>query len=226
MDITPVAVTIKTLDGIDIAGTFYDVPDPKGGVVFLHMMPAVKDSWDELALRFAGEGYLALAIDLRGHGESEGGPNGYTKYTDEEHQKSILDVDAAVKYLLAKGVAVDRVVLMGASIGANLALKYIADHPDFKTAILLSAGSNYRGIMTLPAAEALKPAARMFFVTSRDDNSNSDETQKIFSSIPKDVEKRLHIYEHAGHGTNMLGKEPKLTGLIMEFVKATSGEKE
>ncbi len=219
MDIMPVAVTIKTLDGIDIAGTFYDVPESKGGVVFLHMMPAAKESWDELARRFASDGYLALAIDLRGHGESEGGPNGYTKYTDEEHQKSILDADAAVKYLLAKGVAVDKVVLVGASIGANLALKYIADHPDFTTAILLSAGVNYRGIMTLPSAEALKPGARVFFVTSRDDNGNGEETQKIFSAIPKDVEKRLHIYEHAGHGTAMLEKESKLSDLIMEFVE-------
>lgn len=220
MDITPAAITIKTLDGIDIAGKFYDIPDPKGGAVFLHMMPATKDSWDDLALRFAKEGYLALAIDLRGHGESEGGPEGYKKFSDEDHQKSILDVDAAVKYLLAKGVAVNQVVLLGASIGANLALKYVADHPDFKTAILLSAGSNYRGIMTLPAAEALKPGARVFFVTSRDDNGNSDDTQKIFAAVPGDVEKRLHIYEHAGHGTNMLEKEPKLSNLMMEFVQA------
>lgn len=228
MDITPVAVTIKTLDGIDIAGDFYDVPDSKGGAVFLHMMPATKESWDDLALRFAGEGYLALAIDLRGHGASEGGPEGYKKFSDEDHQKSILDVDAAVKYLLAKGVSANQIVLVGASIGANLALKYIADHPDFKTAILLSAGSNYRGVMTLPAAEALKPGARVFFVTSRDDGShplqapvnNSDDTQKIFAAIPKDVEKRLHIYEHAGHGTNMLEKEMKLLDLIMEFVGA------
>lgn len=227
MDITPATVTIKTLDGIDIAGVFYDTPEPKGAALFLHMMPATKESWGELALRFAKEGYLALAIDLRGHGESEGGSEGYKKFSDEDHQKCILDVDAAVKYLLAKGVSAGQMVLIGASIGANLALKYIADHPDFKTAIMLSAGSNYRGIMTIPAAEALKPGARVFFLTSRDDGShplqapvnNSDDTQKIFAAIPKDVEKRLHIYNHAGHGTKMLEKEKGLPDLIFEFVE-------
>lgn len=226
MDIVPTVITLKTLDGIDIAGDFYDVPEPKGGVLFLHMMPATRESWDELAMRFAKEGYLALAVDLRGHGESEGGPEGYKKFSDEDHQKSILDVDAAVKYLLAKGVSAGQIVLLGASIGANLALKYIADHPDFKTAIMLSAGSNYRGVMTVPAAEGLRAGARVFFVTSRDDDGNSDDTQKIFAAIPKDVEKRLHIYEHAGHGTTMLEKEKGLSNLIFEFVGAASQEKE
>ncbi|MBI2604218.1 MAG: hypothetical protein HYW56_01615, partial [Candidatus Harrisonbacteria bacterium] len=113
-------------------------------------------------------------------------------------------------------------------------LKYIADHPDFKTAILLSAGVNYRGILTLPAAEGLKAGARVFLVTSRDDDghplqapvNNSDEAQKMFAAIPKDVEKRLHIYEKAGHGTTMLEKEKGLGDLIMEFVRAAGEEKE
>lgn len=220
MDIVPATITLKTLDGIDIVGTFFDVPESKGAVLFLHMMPATKESWSELAPLFAKKGYLALAIDLRGHGESEGGPDGYKKFSDEDHQKSILDVDAAVKYLLAKGVAMDQVVLIGASIGANLALKYIADHSDFKTAIMLSAGLNYRGIMTIPAAESLKPGARVFFLTSRDDDGNSDDAQKIFAAIPKDIEKRLHIYDRAGHGTTMLEKEKGLKDLIFEFVEA------
>lgn len=214
-------ITLKTLDGQEIAGVFYDVAEPKGAVVFSHMMPATKESWADLADLFASRGFSCLAIDLRGHGESEGGPDGYKKFTDEDHQKSILDVDAAAKCLLGKGFPASQIVLVGASIGANLSLKYMGDHNDFKTAALLSSGLDYRGIATEPSAHALTDGARVLLVSSRDDGDNAAENEALMAAIPARVEKKLQVYDKAGHGTQMLGREPELATLIMQFVDSS-----
>ncbi len=219
MEILPTAVTIKTLDGEDVAATLYAVPEAKTSAIFVHMMPATKESWQELVTFFAESGITGLAIDLRGHGESTGGPRAYTKFSDEEHQKSILDIDAAVKFLLSKGFAADQIACIGASIGANLCLKYVADHPDFKTVALLSAGLNYRGILAEPSARELKSGAKILIVAAEDDGENAKDATAIFDAIPELATKRLQIYEIGGHGTDILSAQKGLSKLLLEFVE-------
>src|SRR3989344_638704 len=138
--VKPQNVTLKTLDDKDISADFYPVAGAKGAVIYVHMMPATKESWKELATEFASKGYAGLVIDLRGHGESIGGPRGFLNFEDVEHQQSILDLDSAAKYLLGGGFTEDRIFFVGASIGTNLSLKYVSDNPAFNTAVLLSAG--------------------------------------------------------------------------------------
>ena len=116
---------LKTSDGIKIAYDLYDVADPKGYIILAPMMPATKESWRDFANFTQKQGYSSIAIDLRGHGQSEGGPNGYENFSDNDHQKSIRDIEAAVEFLKNKGARPDRIILVGASIGANLSLKYL-----------------------------------------------------------------------------------------------------
>jgi pimeloyl-ACP methyl ester carboxylesterase len=216
--LNPEHATLKTIDGETIAGLYEAVPNARGGIVFLHMMPATKESWSELSGALARLGYAGLAIDLRGHGESSGGPKGYQHFGDAEHQKSILDVDAAAKFLLSKGIIEHQLVLVGASIGANLALKYLADHHEIKMAVLLSAGLNYRGIETSTAARALASDQRVLLVGARDDGGNAGENEEIFTEIPEGVTKHIELYESGGHGTDLLEAQPRLTDLIIDFI--------
>lgn len=223
-------IFLTTKDNIKIAADFYPVESPIGWLVLIHMMPATKESWQGFAQELQTLSYESIAIDLRGHGESDAGPNGYKEFSDVEHQKSILDLEAAVDYLIKERRAVPkRISFIGASIGANLSLQYIGQHPEFsaeggyasgvKTAILLSPGLNYRGIQTEPLVKNLKSRQRVFFVSSRDDGSNAEENQKLYESTASGVEKQIKIYETAGHGTRMLEKESGLKDLIFEFLK-------
>ena len=182
-------------------------------------MPATKESWTELAKNFQNAGYENLAIDLRGHGESDGGPDGYKSFADSQHQKSILDLEAAANYLIKERQATsDKIIFIGASIGANLSLQYISEHSEFKTAVLLSPGLNYRGIKTESLAKNLRAGQKVFFVSSRDDGENAEENQKLYQSVPAGVEKEIKIYEAAGHGTTILENEQELKNLILEFL--------
>lgn len=217
---TTMKIFLTTKDGIKIAADLYPAEHPVGWLVLTHMMPATKESWKNLAAELQKAGYEGLAIDLRGHGESEGGPNGFTKFSDAEHQKSILDLEAAIDYLIKSRKATsDKIVFIGASIGANLSLQYISERPESKTAVLLSAGLNYRGIATEPLAKKLKAGQKIFFASVRDDNGNAGENQKLYDLIPVGVKKEIKIYETGGHGTDILKNHPELENLIIEFLK-------
>ncbi len=216
-------IILRTLDGLDIAASLYAPANSGdrslvGGMVFSHMMPATKESWEIPAIHFAEKGYLGLSIDLRGHGESSGGPKSYAKFTDEEHQKSILDLDSAAKFLMGKGLKAEEIIFMGASIGANLSLKYIADNRDFKSTILLSPGLDYRGIEAEQLSATLAPRQRVFIISSRDDGGNAEEAKIIFSAIKDGVEKRLEIFETGGHGTDIMKHQPDALKMIEEFI--------
>src|SRR3989338_6181878 len=155
-------IFLTTKDGVKIAANLYPAESPKGWIVFSHMMPAVKESWNDLAEEFCGAGHESIAIDLRGHGESVSSglarELNYRNFSEEDHQKSILDLEATADFLIKeREAAAGKISFVGASIGANLSLQYISEHPEFKTAVLLSPGLDYRGVKTEPLAKNSKP---------------------------------------------------------------------
>lgn len=220
-------VILKTKDGLDIVGDYYNLETNKRGVLLLHMMPETKKSWQSLAQLLENNNFNVLAIDLRGHGESSGGPEGYKNFSDEDHQKSILDVETAVEFL--KSFNIDEIIIGGASIGANLALWYASAHPEIKKILCLSPGINYRGIKPLDLVFKFDSTQRILIAASLDDirqngQSNSWEAKQIFEALPLSPQnKKLIIYRQSGHGTNMLynyqNDEPSLIEEIIKWIK-------
>ena len=229
-------IFLTTKDGVKIVANLYLTEAPKGRIVFSHMMPTAKESWNDLAEWFQVAGYESIAIDLRGHGESvlmarsrldcqgETLPFlNYRNFSDTEHQKSILDLEAAADFLIKEQkAAAGKISFVGASIGANLSLQYISEHPEFKTAVLLSPGLDYRGVKTEPLAKNLKAGQRVFFVSAKDDvrsgGDNAEENQKLYDLTPLGVEKQIKIYETGGHGTDILESHPDLAEEIKDFI--------
>ncbi len=211
---------LQAKDGTKIAYDLYPAENPAGYLVLLHMMPATKESWRELAESAAREGFSSIAIDLRGHGESDGGPEGYKEFSDSDHQKSILDVEAAVEFLKNQGAAPKKIIFIGASIGANLALWYLADHPEIEKAVLLSVGEDYRGIKTPPLIQRLGAGQNILMFASRDDvrkdGDNASSNERLAAMVPAGVAKRLVVYDSGGHGTDFLSFAK---GDIIKFIK-------
>jgi len=161
-----------------------------------------------------------LAIDLRGHGESSGGPKGYLNFEDSDHQKSILDLEAASRFLVDQGFGLTNQLLIGASIGANLCLQFAVDYSEIRRTALLSAGFDYRGISARELIEHLQPGQGVLIAGSEDDDrgGGAETAKALFELIPAGVKKEIVIYQAAGHGTDMFGKEqPDLESLIIRF---------
>ena len=212
--------TLKTSDGVKISAVLREVADPKGWLILVHMMPATKESWKDFAEAMQKEGYENLAIDLRGHGESKGGPDGFKNFNDAAHQASIHDLEAAWEFLKSRGAVPDKLTVVGASIGANLSLQFLTKNSEVQRCILLSPG-DYRGIDSGELVKSLHSGQRVLFVASRKDDrsngNNAEQNEAYYNTMPDGVEKKLIIYESAGHGTDFL--ESKEASDLTEAIK-------
>jgi uncharacterized protein len=81
-------------------------------------------------------GYGALLFDFAGHGQSEG--NQVTYGIRERH-----DVTAVIEYLRQRGdVDMERVAILGNSLGAITAVMAAAEHPDLRAVVIESGFSD------------------------------------------------------------------------------------
>lgn len=210
-------INLKTSDRVKIAGAHYKMPAGSPGILLLHMMAATRDSWQGFAGKLNEAGIGALAIDLRGHGESDGGPEGYKSFSDGEHQKSIEDVRAGIAF--QKAEPHEPLFIAGASIGANLALQYMAENNEISRTILLSPGINYKGIETLPLAQKIKPEKQVYVVAAKDDQNvegADKQAQEIYDAL--NCKKELKIFEVGGHGTDILDAHPDFMDELISWL--------
>lgn len=158
---------IITKDKVILIGKFVPPKNPaKFTFILLHGLASNKGEWYGFADKLSHRGYGYLAVDMRGHGESNktiAGADVDIKYfgrpgPGSEWNKMADDVDAMVKYLVGKrGVRKNTIALAGASIGANIALIYSAKNKFVPLVILLSPGLNYIELLT---ASAMKEYGR------------------------------------------------------------------
>lgn len=201
-------ITFKTRDGVTIKGNYFK-PRRKHAPVFLllHMMPATRESWNEFASIIQNNGYAALAIDLRGHGEStdmNGFKLDHKEFKDEEHRNSMNDIASAKEFLAGQSdVDITRIAIAGASIGANLALWQASIDNDVRLIMLLSPGLNYRGILADELAPEFK--GHVYILASEEDTKSADSSRKLATIFPGETD--LEILKGNLHGTNMLTPE-------------------
>ncbi len=204
----PESVFFLTEDGVTIAGDWYS-SDGDRFALLLHMMPATKESWATLAERLVEQGISCLAIDLRGHGAStNGGALDYHAFSDAEHQASVKDVEAAFAFLESKGATAENTRMLGASIGANLAINFAAAK-GMPVVVALSPGLNYHGVKTADAVRALRQGQQVLLVASDDDTESAEGSALLHSMNPSRA--LLLVRNGVGHGTRMLEADPELT---------------
>jgi dienelactone hydrolase len=209
-------VSFRTDDGVTIAGTLYLPGRPGPGIVLVHALSRSREDWSAVASRLADAGFVALTIDLRGHGASGPLPEG----TDlQDLTKMMADVKAARAFLASRREAVPgRVGFAGASIGANLSILFAAGDPTVHSLALLSPGIDYRGLR--PEAALKKYGERTaMLVASQEDNYAANSARQLAGSGPGNRD--LRLLNGAGHGTNMLLRQPDLVGAVVDWFRRT-----
>lgn len=186
-------VQLTSDDGLRIVGTYSDAPGDKA-VVLLHMMRRTKSDWDAFAKRLQREGIASIAIDLRGHGESAGN---LVTFTDDDFKNMKFDAQAAVSFLRTKGKT--KIVVIGASIGANTALIAADGDKDIAGVVLLAPGTDYRGVLTQDIAQKFD---RPVLVVLAKDDVYYETGQEVWKAIAGE-QKELKVYEKGGHGTQL-----------------------
>jgi alpha-beta hydrolase superfamily lysophospholipase len=206
------SVTVTTEDGLTLSATLYEPRvTPAPAVILLHMLGRSRADWAPLAEGIAARGLVALAVDLRGHGDSGGGPSG------DDLTPMLRDVKAALAWLQARpGLATASVGIAGASLGAALAVLTAAAHPGVRSVALLSPGLEYRGLRVEAAMRAYG-ARHALLVASRED-AYAVRSARTLASGPAC---QLQLLEAAGHGTVMLQRHPALGPAVVDWFAGT-----
>ncbi len=208
---TGAAVTLATFDGMQLAGTFWAQKDQAPAVLLLHQVGGSKSDWGPLPSELHAHGFNVLALDFRGHGESAtqaGRRLTPDDFADKDWRALSGDVLGAVEWL-AKQPSVDsgHLSMVGASIGANLALTEGAVDKRVRTLVLLSPGLDYKGIKTERAME--KWGTRPVLLVASDGDTYSAGSVNRLSSLAAG-RRASKLFKGAAHGAAMLGVEPTL----------------
>ncbi len=214
-------IQLTTEDNITIVGDYYEnTEEDAPAVILLHMMPSTKESWRDFAPLLIDKGFQVLAIDERGHGEStQGGTLDYQEFSNEEQQKKILDVIAAREMFREKGVELANIFVGGASIGANLAIQYMAENHEARAGFALSPGYNYKGIEALDLADEMHSGQYIYLAAAKDDERVPDSWRAV-EELAKtgEAEKEYRIFETGGHGTDIFVKHPDFPRMLADWL--------
>jgi alpha-beta hydrolase superfamily lysophospholipase len=212
-------VTLRTDDGLTLSATWYEPSSrPAPAVILVHMLHGSKRDWDALGHRLAGEGIGALAIDLRGHGDSQRvalpGPE-----TEGGYASMVLDVKAARRYLASRSdVHQSRIGIAGASLGANLAALAAAADGSLVSMALLSPSLDYRGLRIEQTVKKITGRPILLVAATNDPyaSRSARELQKAGGG-PRE----LLTPENAGHGTAMLSRDENLGRQLVDWFRRT-----
>ncbi|MCR4278679.1 MAG: alpha/beta hydrolase [bacterium] len=215
-------ITYTTFDGVHIVGDWMTSQTTYGAALLLHMMPSDRKSWASFQAKLAEKGIASLAIDLRGHGESDHGQADsrldYKTFSIEEHQSSLNDVTDAFAWIRRRGLEPARIVVCGASIGANFALQLLGEEPQCAGAALLSPGKDYHGLMALEDVQRLLNTQALWACGSETDDQVSFETAKELIAETPSEEKVFVPVQNAGHGTTIFEKMPEIEYQLADWV--------
>jgi pimeloyl-ACP methyl ester carboxylesterase len=213
-------ITLTTVDDMMIVGDWVPSPRMIGVAILLHMMPETRASWAMVQIALSRKGIASLAIDLRGHGDSVKTTDGFTlnykEFTEEDHLTTIDDVRAALDWVRKRGVDMSRIVLVGASIGANIALNELTDEPHIAGAVLLSPGENYHGFEGMEDVGYVLPDHQLVIVSAEDDPESFGVSRRMYAEACC-TKKSFVPYTAGGHGTNLLKSDPSLAEKIADW---------
>lgn len=220
---------------VTIVGSYVAPPEDAASrrapmVILLHMYDADRSSFDPLMPALHEAGFAVLAIDLRGHGESVEPASLKLAARVEDRDPRLFrdmtkDVEAAYRWLARRSdTDPARFVLVGASVGASVALDYAARDKSVDGVALMTPGLDYLGVDA--RASARKYGRRPALMLAADEErADADDLAKLLPEAKVRTVGPRAAGDHsmALHGTRMLGKVDGVEKPIADFLMQAAG---
>jgi dienelactone hydrolase len=212
-------VTFTTEDGVSIVATLMQPHTVEGrvpAVVLIHQGGSSREEWAPYAHTLPAAGYVALAYDVRGHGDSDSVPDLRGLFDDP--LLAPKDLAAAIAMLRAMPVVDgERIAVVGASIGSNLACMSI-DAFGVKTAVAISGKTS--AVFNLAGREDIRLRSIFHIATKQDGSGNRARWAQELYDRTEDP-REIYIAADDAHGVKILRNEPELWYRIMSWLEAT-----
>src|SRR5262245_36915710 len=166
-------VSITAEDGFSLKATLYSPGKAGPGLLLLHQCNADRQIYDNLGTMLSAAGYNALTLDFRGFGGSKD-----AKYKDlaSSRDKMPGDVDAALKFLTSQQIVnKPQHGVVASSCGVNQAIQSARRHPEIRTLVLLSGGTDADGEAFIQSSAKMP----IFGAASEEDTSAAASIKKI-----------------------------------------------
>jgi pimeloyl-ACP methyl ester carboxylesterase len=206
-------LTLATDDGWNLNARYQPAAEGAPTVVLVHTQKSDLTEWEPwfVPLRRLGYGYLAL--DLRGHGNSFVTPEGDTATwksfansgSDNEYNRMLRDVDAALAFLAANSSG--PVAMAGSVLGANLAIKAAALHPEVTMVMALSPALNVNDVLVVNPLRAY--GRRPLLLAAGADKERQYREMLLLNDIAKQACGRTNVtvmVEPKGIGPSLITK--------------------
>ena len=196
-----------TSDGFTISGTWFSSNRQQGAwpvVILLHMFGGNHAQWTPYVPELVEGGYLVLAFDLRGHGQSTDRNGSFaprTLFSRDDLDSMPLDVKAAIDWIETRSEAdAQRIGLIGVDIGANIAYISSGTLSGIKTAVSISP-DNQQSVLTGEDIPDFQPRSVLFLAAFGDGYAfTSAEAMAEQTQNPK----RVKGYQGTAHGFFLL----------------------
>lgn len=180
-------------------------------VVLAHQYGGDLCQWAPYAQRLAGLGYTALAFDLRGFGRSQ------KRYGDALIR---YDLDAVAAVKLARSLGAKKVILVGASLGANAVVVAATETPVDGMASL-SAPGTFRLDAVAAARKLTAPA--LFAAAQLDEGGiYATDARSMYARDPA-AGKQLVIVPGTKHGVALVAGPGTVRSKLERFLSARAG---
>jgi dienelactone hydrolase len=210
-------VSVIAGDGFALQGSYAAAEKGGPAILLLHQCDADRRVYDQLATMLNVAGYNVLTIDWRGFGGSRTGA-----FTDFRAQRQKIqelmpsDVDAALQFLTAQPTVISRALgVVGGSCGVNQAVQASRRHPEIRTLVLLSGGTDAQGEAHIKSSVALP----IFGAASEEDTGAAAAIRKIVG-LSAHPDSRTEIFKDAGHAAAMFAKQQDLEADIVIWFRA------
>ncbi|MCY4020987.1 MAG: alpha/beta fold hydrolase [Chloroflexi bacterium] len=201
-------ITQQAPDGTALVADFYAAPNDEKeapAIIALHMLNSQRAAYAPIIPDLRAAGYALLNVDMRGHGDSGGA---------RDWDAAIADIADWIAWLETEGhLNQSGLAIMGASIGANVAIISCAESALCAGAIALSPGLDYRGVKPESALVDGLADGTALLVAAAADSSSATAIRQMFLNAKGAVTARM--YNGRAHGTRLFDSDyDSLSGLI------------
>lgn len=195
-------VEFETSDGFTLTGKVFGSGEI--GVTLAHEFPATDASgWYTPARELARAGYMALAFNFRGYGDSEG---------PKQAANATIDVRSAGEHLRELGAK--ELVFIGASMGGTASIIAAQDQEPLAV-VSISAPTRFMGLDASLASNAVQRPVLLMASRGDEDAFRAIDTFERALPNPEDTK----IYDGDAHGTALLADTPEAVDEIISFLK-------